>query len=79
MALTDAERTRITARLESYYAAEQAILRNQSYKMPDNRELTRTNLKDVQTVIKQLEDKLDGGSDTPLVRGRARRFVNMSR
>lgn len=79
MALTDAERARIQARLDSYYAAEEAILRNQSYRMPDGRELERTSLKDVQAMIKTLEARLDAGAEVPVARGRARRFVNMSR
>ncbi len=75
MALSAAQLARLQARLELYYAAEAAILRNQSYEMPDGRKLARANLKDVQAMIKSLEGQIDGGGDTPIARGRARRGV----
>ena len=37
--------------LDLYLAAEAAALRNQSYKMPDGRELRRSNLKEIQAGI----------------------------
>lgn len=79
MALSAVALARLEARLDLYYAAEEAILRNQSYEMPDGRRLERTNLKDVQAMIKSLEDRIDAGSATPLARGRMRRAINMSR
>lgn len=79
MALSAEALARLQARLDLYYAAEEAILRNQAYEMPDGRRLERTNLKQVQEMIKTLENRIDAGSETPVPRGRARRFVNMSR
>lgn len=75
MALSASQLATLQARLELYYAAEAAILRNQSYRMPDGRELSRTSLKDVQAMIKTLEDRIDAGQTTPVARGRARRGV----
>lgn len=75
MALSAAALARLQARLDLYYAAEEAILRNQAYRMPDGRELTRTSLKQVQDMIATLENKIDGGSETPVATGRARRGV----
>lgn len=79
MALSADELARLQARLDLYYAAEEAILRNQSYRMPDGRELNRTSLKDVQSMISTLERRIEAGAETPVARGRARRFINMSR
>jgi len=78
MALTNEARARLQARLDLYYAAEEAILRNQSYEMPDGRRLERTSLKQVQDMIKTLENRLDAGASVPVAKGRARRAVNMS-
>lgn len=75
MALTAAEIAALQARLELYYAAEARILSNQSYRMPDGRELTRAGLKDVQAMIKTLENRIAGGAETPVAKGRARRGV----
>ncbi len=79
MALPADRLARLQARLDLYYAAEEKILGNQSYEMPDGRRLERADLKTVQAMIKSLESQIDGGSEAPLVRGRARRFANMSR
>lgn len=75
MALSAARLAQLQARLDLYYAAEEAILRNQSYEMPDGRRLERANLKSVQEMIKTLENQIDGGSATPPTRGRARAGV----
>lgn len=45
------------ARLRLYYAAEKAILSNQSYEI-EGLKLTRANLKDVQTMISRLENEV---------------------
>jgi hypothetical protein len=79
MALSPVVLAALEARLLLYYAAEEAILRNQSYEMPDGRRLERTNLKHVQTMIETLENRIEAGAEAPVARGRARRFVNMSR
>lgn len=75
MALTAAELARLQARLDLYYAAEESVLRNQSYKMPDGRELTRAGLKEIQAMIATLENRIAGGAETPVAKGRARRAV----
>lgn len=72
MALSAAALANAQVRLDLYYAAEAALLRNQSYEMPDGRKLERTSLRDVQSMIKTLEAKIEGGSALPVVRGRAR-------
>lgn len=79
MALSAEALARLQARLDLYYAAEARILSNQSYKMPDGRELTRASLKQVQDQIKILENRIDAGGEIPVAKGRARRMVNMSR
>lgn len=80
MALTATRRARIESRLDLYYAAEEALLRNESYKMPDGRELTRVNdLKSIQAQIEGFENQLDGDDGTPIVKGRVRRGVIMNR
>lgn len=78
MALTDAEIATLNERLALYYTAEAAILRNQSYEMPDGRKLARTDLKSVQAEIRRIKDELAGGTTAPRVRGRARRGSIMS-
>ena len=60
--------------LKEAYATGTLLVR-----MPDGRELTRTSLKAVQDQIAVLERRIDAGQAVPLARGRARRFVNMSR
>lgn len=75
MALSAARLARLEARLTLYYAAEEAILRNQSYEMPDGRRLERADLKAVQTMIAELEKQIDAGSATATPRGRARAGV----
>ena len=46
------------ARLKLYLAAEKAILSGQSYEI-EGLKLTRANLKDVQTMIAQLENQVE--------------------
>jgi hypothetical protein len=75
MALSATRLARLEARLVLYYAAEEAILRNQSYEMPDGRRLERAQLKSVQTMIADLEQQIDAGSPDAAPRGRARAGV----
>ncbi|RDV06418.1 hypothetical protein DXH95_03045 [Sphingorhabdus pulchriflava] len=79
MALSAAALANKQARIDSYYAAETAILRNQEYEMADGRRLVRADLKEVRAAIKELEAEINGGSSTPVVRGRARGGRIMSR
>jgi hypothetical protein len=78
MALTAAEIAALEARLALYLQAEADILRNQSYQMPDGRQLTRADLREVRKGIEDLRGEIEGAAGTPVVRGRARRGVIMS-
>lgn len=79
MALSTAELAALQARLDSYYAAEAAVLRNQSYKMPDGRELTRASLKEIRAGIDRLRGEIAAAAGAPIVKGRVRRGVVMNR
>lgn len=73
------EIARLLALVTAYQQAELAALRNQSYRMPDGRELARANLAEIRKGRKDAEAQYAAALGTPIVRGRARRFVNMSR
>jgi hypothetical protein len=79
MAASAEEQERLAALVSAYQAAELAVLRNQSYQMPDGRRLTRANLSEIRDGRKEAESAYALAVGTPQVRGRARRFVNMSR
>lgn len=79
MAASEAEIAAALARLEAYQAAELAVLRNQSYQMPDGRQLTRASLKEIRQGLKEARAEYEQLVGVTRVRGRARRFVNMSR
>jgi hypothetical protein len=70
---------RLTALRDAYEAAELAVLRNQSYEMPDGRKLVRANLADIRKGRKEAQAALDleTGCGRPV--GRMRRAVNMNR
>jgi hypothetical protein len=74
-AYTPAEIAAEEARLASYLEAEAAALRNQSYQMPDGRQLTRANLKDIRDGIESSRGRLDEMRGVSRVKGRARRGV----
>lgn len=73
------EIARLTELVAAYQAAELSVLRNQSYRMPDGRELTRASLAEIRRGRKDAEAQLGAATGTAVSRGRARRFVNMSR
>jgi hypothetical protein len=73
------ELARLAALVAAYQAAELAVLRNQSYEMPDGRRLVRANLGEIRKGRKEAETAYAQACGTPLARGQARRFVNMSR
>lgn len=75
MAYTPAQIAELETRLAAYLDAEAAILRNQSYEMPDGRRLERANLAIVRRGIADLRAELGRATGTPLTRGRARRGV----
>lgn len=75
---TEAEITVLSERVAAYQAAELAVLRNQSYEMPDGRKLTRANLRDIQKGLAEAKADLASANGTPIRRGRARRAWNMS-
>ena len=79
MALTPAEIEQLQARLAAYLEAEAAVLRNQSYEMPDGRKLTRASLAEIRKGIDSLRNDIANASGAPFVRGRMRRGVIMGR
>lgn len=58
------------ALVAAYQAAEIAVLGNQSYRMPDGRELTRASLKDIRDGKREANGELARALGTS--RGRAR-------
>lgn len=79
MAASCEEIARLRALVLAYQAAELQVLRNQSYEMPDGRRLSRANLTEIRNGRKEAEAAYAQAVGIPQVRGRARRFVNMSR
>ena len=76
MAVSAEEIDRLTARVAAYQAAELAVLRNQSYEMPDGRKLQRANLKEIREGLREATQQLTAATGTaPLARGRARAGV----
>jgi len=73
------EIARLAELVAAYQAAELSVLRNQSYRMPDGRELTRASLAEIRKGRKDAEAQYGAALGAPVARGRARRFVNMSR
>lgn len=73
MAYSADEIATLKTRLAAYVAAEQAVLRNQSYQMPDGRQLVRANLAEIRKGISDLSGEV--ASATGARRGRARRAV----
>ncbi|ATP20388.1 hypothetical protein [Sphingobium yanoikuyae] len=79
MALSADEIAQIGVRLAAYQAAELAVLRNQSYRMEDGRELTRASLKEIRAGIESLRSELANAIGNPIVRGRMRRGTVVGR
>lgn len=75
MAYTPAEIAAEEARLANYLEAEAAVLRNQSYEMPDGRKLVRADLTAIVKGIDGCRASLDRMRGTTRARGRARRGV----
>lgn len=67
------ELARLASRVAAYQAAELAVLRNQSYKMPDGRELQRADLKEIRAGLKEAMGDLDRATGTVRAVGRMRR------
>lgn len=68
----------LETRLAAYLEAEAACLRNQSYQMPDRRQVTRADLAEIRKGIADLRDELARANGVVRTRGRARRGVIMS-
>jgi hypothetical protein len=64
---------------DAYLAAEKAVLRNQSYEMPDGRKLTRANLKDIRVGRREAQADLDRAEGCTRARGRIRGGVPLVR
>lgn len=77
MAYTAAQIAELETRLANYLEAEAAVLRNQSYEMPDGRSLTRASLAEIRKGIIDLRNEIGAATGNPIVRGRARRGVIM--
>jgi hypothetical protein len=75
---TAEELAALAERVAAYQAAELAVLRNQSYEMPDGRKLTRANLRDIQKGLAEAKADYAAATGVSIVRGRARRGWNMS-
>jgi hypothetical protein len=72
---TAADIARLETRLVAYLEAEAACLRNQEYRMPDRRQVTRADLAEIRKGIEDLRGELASASGKPIVRGRTRRGV----
>ena len=70
---------RLTALRDAYEAAELAVLRNQSYEMPNGRKLVRANLAEIRNGRKEAQAALDLETGCRRPVGRMRRGVVMSR
>ena len=79
MSASPEEIVRLAELVVAYRAAELSVLRNQSYEMPDGRKLDRANLTEIRNGRKEAEAAMSAAVGEVQVRGRARRFVNMSR
>lgn len=79
MALSPTDIAQLQARLTAYYEAEASVLRNQSYRMPDGRELTRASLSVIRDQIERLRAEIGSATGAPIVRGRARRAFGIFR
>lgn len=77
MAISTDDLERLQGRLTAYYEAEAAVLRNQSYEMPDGRKLTRASLSVIRQAIADLRAEIGQATGAPIVRGRVRRGVAM--
>jgi|GEM_PF-1798631 len=69
------ELARLLALVQAYQAAELAVLRNQSYDMPDGRKLVRANLTEIRNGRKEAEAAYAQAMGAPISRGRARSGV----
>lgn len=76
MSVSAEELVRLSALVAAYQAAELAVLRNQSYEMPDGRKLARANLTEIRKGRIDAEKQLaTAAGAAPLPRGRARAGV----
>lgn len=76
MSVSSAELEGLSALVAAYQAAELAVLRNQSYEMPDGRKLARANLTEIRKGRREAEQQLATATGAaPLPRGRARAGV----
>ena len=69
------ELARLLQLVQAYQSAEIAVLRNQSYRMPDGREMARANLTEIRNGRKEAEAAYAQALGTPVSRGRARAGV----
>lgn len=75
MSYSSADIAQLETRLAAYLEAEAAVLRNQSYTMPDGRSVTRAQLAEIRKGLEDVRGELATAQGRPRVRGRARRGV----
>lgn len=75
MPATPEEIARLAELVAAYQAAEIAVLRNQHYRMPDGRELTRASLREIREGRKDAEAQLAQATGTMRPVGRIRRGI----
>lgn len=75
MTASSEEIARLAELVSAYQAAELAVLRNQSYEMPDGRKLVRANLTEIRKGRKEAEAAYAQAVGEVRVVGRARRGV----
>lgn len=70
---------RLTALAAAYWAAESAVLGNQSYEMPDGRKLVRADLAEIRKGRRETQAELDRANGCVVPVGRMRRGHVMTR
>lgn len=75
MTASSEEIARLLELVAAYQAAEIAVLRNQSYEMPDGRKLVRANLTEIRNGRKEAEADYAAATGTTRQVGRARRGI----
>lgn len=79
MASTAERIAKLESLLDAYWEAEEAVLRNQSYKMPDGREMTRADLKEIRAGRRETLTELDRLKGCHRAVGRMRRGIPLVR
>ena len=70
---------RLQRLVDAYWAAEEAVLRNQSYEMPDGRKLVRADLDKIRKGRRETQTELERAQGCIRPVGRVRRGVPLVR